>query len=350
MITTELVNVLTDFAGVFTSWVFASILFSTGIHFRRLGWTYHYLLLALGIGTSIDLVLDATYLILELQGTDTEFMELFIRPVCVFTQSIIVFLAIQKILNISMMQLRKMTLMIMLMMLLVLVYPFLYSYTVWGEEEFWSIASYMEFTDTAIAKFITYAIIIVMIAYTAMAAVNIVKGFRYFCDVLCMYFSIDLGPILKRSIAWLVLGVLYTVFSELNLVVHTDWMKPVHYVSVTFVFMCMVILILCNHERLERIEQAYRYIKRAHVEVIPGSGDGIVIAQREEPQPEDVQRIRAIMEQWANRPDRPFMEHGITLQSVSDDMGLPTGIIQKYSHTIYSMSFREWILDLRKWR
>jgi len=347
MIMVNLYDVLINIAWIFTSCIFASILFSTGIHFKRLGWDFHALLLAMGAGTSIDFILNIISLTLKVNGKDPSFMNFFIHPVCVCTQSIMTIFAILHMLHVNIQQIKRLASMILLLLVLVSIYPFVYRNTLTIDQSFWDITNYTQFANTIVAQLITKAVNIIVIIYTAIAVVSIVKGFRHYCDVACMYFSIDLGSILKRSITWLALGVLYTLFSVMSFLIPILWLKPIHYYPVTIIFGAMVILILCNHENLECIEKAFRYIRRTSVEVVPGSGDGIIISMHKKPQPEDVKQVRCILEHWINHSEKSFMQRGITLQTVSNEIGLPQEVVHKYVEIIYNMSFHDWIIDLR---
>lgn len=335
-------QLLSMVAGVTASVVMAVVMWSAARHFGERKWRYVLLLQMLAVTGLIGAVVLFAEIGLRIMGVDTAFMYYFILPVAGLSEIGLVIYAVFYVVQGSVRLLRKLVYLVVAFFTVSVLYPCVYRVYIGEDDAFWDIDTYMSFVDTWQSICLTSVLLVTGVLFLVMATGEVIRGYNRYRDLLDMYLSEDLTGIRQQCLKWLVCCILYSVCTCVNVVSTTAEVYVVSRLGMILFYVAVCVLVLENHETLERVELAFRTIKRKNIVVRTAEG-----ALDEEDTPE-VTRIKTLMERWIAREDKPYMRVGITLQNLADDIHIQMPLLVKYGYQIYGTTFREWILSLRE--
>lgn len=340
----DVYSIIALVAGITASVILAEVLFTVAWIHRNDKTRYSMLLRIYAFSTLLDSGLMVCLLYVGWNCTEYRFLQCFVQPTLVSIETGLGAFAIFRFLRGSSHYLRQVQLSFYGFCGAVLLYPVLYGMELDSRQEFWNISNYLEYARSIEGIIISIVIYVMAFTFNFLVTKNIFQGYLRYREILQKYFSFDLIHIRHVCMVWWGLCLSYVFLAYINIFVGAPATHHVLRYFMIVIFTGMVLILISNADMLNRVDEAFRSIKIYNIELLSDTDDANCKVQE---MALDVIEVRAILEHWAKRNDKPFNEIGLTLKAASDDMHLPMSVVLKYVNICYGMSFRNWILALR---
>ncbi len=166
----------------------------------------------------------------------------------------------------------------------------------------------------------------------------------------------------KRLTSWLWGYFLYAILSIAQLVCFDEYWMVALMIICNILYIPFVISLINLYRLFDKLSPAFTYmdsvdfhktVPYGRVSAIPVSDDeqsdvyNIVATSEKNSEGERQISIDSIVTEWKNRPQRQYLEEGITIADVAKSMGVSPRLLSDFLNNVYDMNFNSWINSLR---